>query len=119
MNRVKHHRKRWRMRWPWRWLFPLRIDERFCPECGFPFHEGPMPKELKRFDSHSITALVFPAGGFRRNEYVVKFGRWKAGRGNLYLSEFIPTQDLDDLLKAYAHLEHWLHNSGDTISARR
>lgn len=119
MYRVKHHRKRWRTRWPWKRVFPLRVDERYCRECGFPFHKGPLPKEIAHFDSGSISALVFPAGGFRRNEYVVRFGRWRAGGKQLYLSEFIPTQDLDDLLKSFAQLEHWLQKGRRTAVEQR
>ena len=46
MNRVHYGRKKWRTRWPWKWLFPLRVDDRFCPKCGLPYHNGPVPKEL-------------------------------------------------------------------------
>ena len=111
MNRIRHHRKRWRIRWPWRWLFPLPVDERFCPECRFPFHEGPLPREVAHFDSGSICAVVYPSGGFRRNEYVVKFGRWRTSGRSLYHSEFIPAQDLDDLIRVFSQLEVWLKES--------
>ena len=37
MFRVRNNRKRWRLKWPWRLLFPLKVDERFCRECGMPY----------------------------------------------------------------------------------
>ena len=91
--------KRWRMNWPWRLLFPLKVDERYCRRCGKPFHEGPLPMEVKRYRDDSVEGQVFPAGGFRRREFVIRFGRWKGGSRSSYLSEFIPVDELDSLLR--------------------
>src|SRR3972149_7727255 len=98
MFRVRNNHKRWRMKWPWRWLFPLKVDERFCRECGMPFHEGSLPKELGRYRDQNVEGLLFPAGGFRSGEFVVRFGRWKGGQ-KFYLSEFIPENELESLLE--------------------
>jgi hypothetical protein len=106
-NRIRHNRKRWRTKWPWKWVFPLRIDERFCRECGFPFHEGPLPKPVKSCSSGSVEAVVYPAGGFRRDEYAVQIGRVRSGRGQLYLSELVPVVERDDVYNVLAQLEVW------------
>ena len=98
MFRVRNNRKRWRMKWPWRLFFPLKVDERFCRECGMPYHEGPLPKEVGRYRDDYVEALVFPAGSFRRGEFVVRFGRWKGGGQKFFLSEFIPESELDSLI---------------------
>ncbi len=65
-----------------------------------PYQDGPMPKELHRIQKGNIGGLLLPAGGFRKREYVVKFGRWRASMGKFYLSEFIPEEDIDDLANA-------------------
>jgi len=119
MYRIRQQRKRWRTKWPWKRLFPLRVDERYCRDCGFAFHEGPLPKEVAHFESGSVSALVFPAGGFRRNEYLVRFGRVKSGSRQLYLSEFIPAQERDDLFNVLAKLELWLENPSSSQAATR
>lgn len=98
MYRSRNQQKRWRLKWPWRVLFPLRVDERFCPECRLPFHEGPLPKETRRFDVRNVAVFVLPAGSWRKDDYVIRVGRWKAGGKQFYASEFIPAADLDDLL---------------------
>jgi hypothetical protein len=66
-----------------------------------------------------VSASVYPAGGFRRNEYLVRFGRVRSGSRQLYLSEFIPLQERDDLLHVLAKLELWLENSGNSQAATR
>lgn len=107
MFRIHNNRKRWRTRWPWRWLFPLKIDERFCRECGLPYHEGPLPETVARYRDGQVGAHVFPAGSFRRDEYVVQFGRWKGGFQKQRFSEFIPESELDAVIEvakvAYAN----------------
>lgn len=98
MYRARNNRKRWRTKWPWRLLFPLKIDERFCRECGLPYHEGPLPRPLGQCTIGNVTAHVFPAGGFRQNEYIIRFGRWRPGGKQYYCSEYIPESELHDLL---------------------
>jgi hypothetical protein len=98
MYRSKKYRKRWRLKWPWRALFPLRLDERFCPECRMPFHDGPLPDEIARFHVDNVVAFVFPGGGWRQNEVCIRVGRWRASGKQFYSSEFIPLADIDNLL---------------------
>ena len=99
MYRVRSSKKRWRRKWPWRVLFPLRVDDRYCKECGLPYHEGPVPEPTAHFRSGNIEAQLFPAGSFRRGDQVVRVGRWKTGGHRFFLSEFIPEEDLDELTK--------------------
>ena len=119
MYRVRNNRKRWRTKWPWKVLFPLKIDERFCRECGLPFHEGPLPKPLGQYYVHNVNALVFPAGGFRQGEYVLRFGRWRPGGKQYYCSEYIPESELDDLLAVAQHARDQLSALRNTRSVRK
>ena len=98
MYRIRHGKKRWRTNWPWRWLYPLKLDERFCRKCGLPYHNGPLPKEIQRFDVGNVGALIFPAGGWKKgNRYSIRFGRWKQGSRDFSFSEYIPCDELDEL----------------------
>lgn len=96
--RSRNQRKRWRLKWPWKHLFPLRVDERFCRHCGLPYHEGPLPQEVKRCFVDNVAAIIFPAGSWRKGEFVIRVGRWRAGGKQFYCSEFIPAADIDNLL---------------------
>ena len=78
MWRVRNNMKRWRLRWPWTWLFPLKVDQRYCRECGLPYHEGPLPKEVATYNKGSISAFVYPAGSYGCDRFEVRFGRWRA-----------------------------------------
>lgn len=97
LYRARKQRKRWRLKWPWSVIFPIKIDERFCRECGLPFHEGPIPKTLDSVTVNSVTSLIFPPVGFRKGEYMIRLGKWIGGKHNLYCSEFITPSDLDDM----------------------
>lgn len=100
MHRIRHNRKRWRTKWPWTKWLPLKVDERFCRECGFAFHEGPLPPEVSHVNFGSVSAVLYPSGGFRRGELVVRIGRVRTGGKGLYLSEFIPLDELADVSAA-------------------
>jgi hypothetical protein len=119
MYRSRNQRKRWRLKWPWKVLFPLRVDERFCPECRMPFHEGPLPKEAQRFDVNSVAVFVFPAGGWKSNELTMRVGRWRASGKQLYSSEFIPLADIDDLLAVVQKAKEELSVATPTRGRRR
>jgi hypothetical protein len=100
MYRSRNYRSRWRSSWPWNRLLPPRVDERFCQKCRMPFHDGPMPKELTSFLADNVAVLVFPAGSWRKEEFVIRVGRWRAGGKQFYCSEFIPAADIDSLIAA-------------------
>lgn len=119
MYRSRNQKKRWRRKWPWKVLFPLRVDERFCSECQMPYHEGPLPKEARRFDVRNVAAFVFPSGGFRRNELVIRVGRWRAGGKQFYSSEFVPFDDIDDLLAVLQLAKEELSSTSDHRQRRR
>jgi hypothetical protein len=100
MHRIRHNRKRWRTKWPWSKWLPLKIDERFCRECGFAYHEGPLPAEVTHVTFGSVSAVVYPSGGFRRGDSVVRIGRVRSSGKGLYLSEFVPLEELADVSDA-------------------
>lgn len=119
MYRVRYGRKQWRTRWPWRWLFPLTVDDRFCRTCGLPYHNGPIPREVKQFTAGNVGAVIYPGGNFGRGSLSVKFGRWKSGSRDLYLSEFIAADELDDLLFVAAQARRYIAERSRTRVARR
>lgn len=98
MYRSRNQRKRWRLKWPWKHLFPLRVDERFCNQCGLPYHEGPLPQVVGYCFVDNVVAQFFPAGSWRKGEFVIRVGRWRTGGKQFYCSEFIPAADIDNVL---------------------
>lgn len=116
MNRIKHGQKRWRMKWPWNRLFPLRIDERFCRECGLPYHHGPLPKELAQFTSGNVAVVIYPAGNFgNRHTFAMKVGRWKAFSGTFQFSPYIPEEEFEDLVKVAARIRKFLESRQNVL----
>ncbi len=83
-----------------------------------PYHEGPLPKEADRFDAGNVAVFVFPGGTFRRNEQVIRVGRWRAGGKQFYSSEFVPLSDIDDLLAVLEMAKEQL-TQANTGSSRR
>ncbi len=103
MFRVSYGRPRWRTWWPRTRKHPTSLHPRFCKHCGLEFVDGPMPNPLTVFTHGHVAAIVYPAGSWRKGDCVVRFGRWKAPyKGQLQLSEFVPHEDLDDLLTVAA-----------------
>jgi len=84
-----------------------------------PYHEGPLPQEVKRYGDGNVEGLVFPAGSFRSGEFVVRFGRWKAGSHKFFLSEFIPEYELESLLKVVTQARDEYRASVGDRRARR
>jgi hypothetical protein len=103
MFRVSYGRPRWRFWWPRKRKTPSSLHPRFCNQCGLEFVDGPMPDARKVFTVGNVGAVVYPAGNWRRGDCVLRFGRWKAPfKGKLELSEFVPHDDLDDLIQVAA-----------------
>ena len=120
MYRIRHGKKRWRTKWPWRRLFPLRIDERFCSQCGLPYHNGPLPKEVKRFSHGNVGAFVFPAGSWGQSmKYVIRVGRWKASGREFSFSEYIPSEDMRDLVAVLRDAHAFLNPPAARGSSRK
>ena len=119
MYRVRYGRKKWRTRWPWTRLFPLRVDDRFCPKCGLPYHNGPLPKEVTQFTEGNVGACIYPSGTFRRRSFAVKFGRWRSGSRELYLSDFIDAEELDDLFEVAALARDFVTGRESARAVRR
>lgn len=120
MYRIRHGRKRWRTAWPWSWLYPLTVDERFCRKCGLPFHNGPLPREVKRFNVENVGALIFPAGSWGRgSQFAIRFGRWKQASRDFCFSEYIPSDELDNLIEVVDRVREFIDERTRTRSARR
>ncbi len=109
MYRVRNGGKAWRKRWPWSRMFPLRkVDERFCRECRLPYHNGPLPKEVKQFTSGNVSALIYPAGNWGHAAFCVKFGRWKSRADDPYLSPYLALEDIRDLAKVATQAHRYM-----------
>ena len=119
MYRVRRKGKPWRTRWPLKKWWPQKVDERFCRECDLPYVNGPLPKEILQFHSNDVSALLFPAGSWRRGQFVVKIGRWKPGSGRIYLSEFVPSEELDDVANAVAQAREYVDDQAQSARPRR
>jgi len=78
-----------------------------------------MPKVIDRFQVGSIGAEVFPAGTFRQKDIVVHFGRWKASSGKFFLSEFVPIDEVADLLAVVQQVQEALIKPHKTRAARQ
>jgi hypothetical protein len=106
MYRIRRNNQVWRQRWPWKHLYPPVVNDRFCRGCGLPFQDGPLPREVRQYQAGNTGAIVYPAGGFgRRPGFVVRCGRWKASGSKFFLSEFIPLEELADLLAILQKLQ--------------
>jgi hypothetical protein len=120
MYRVRRGRKEWRTRWPWRWLFPLRLDQRYCKHCGQPYHEGPHPDPVQGYRHGNVGAQIFPGGGYRSSSpYAIRFGRWKQVTRGFFLSEYVPSDELDDLKKVFLDVVGHFEAQQKTKAARR
>ena len=84
-----------------------------------PFHDGPMPEEVARYHVDNVVALVFPGGGFRKNEVCICVGRWRASGKQFYSSEFIPLADIDNLLAVIERAKEGIHAVQLTRAQRR
>jgi len=56
-----------------------------------------MPEPEFIAEKGSIALCVYPAGSFRPKDKVLRLCRWKAGANRLFLSEFIPMEEFDDV----------------------
>jgi hypothetical protein len=75
------------------------------------FVDDPMPNPATVITVGHVGAVVYPAGNWRRGECLVRFGRWKAPfKGKLELSEFVPQDDLDDLIQVAALAREFTRN---------
>jgi hypothetical protein len=108
MYRVKNRRNVWRTRWPWKKFFPPKVDERFCEKCGLIYQYGPMPKPVREFMAGNVTALVFPAGSWRKRELTITFGRWKAPTRQFYLSHYFTHDELRELMAVAVQTDRYL-----------
>lgn len=84
-----------------------------------PYQDGPMPKEVDRVDRGSVGGLLFPSGGYRKREYVARFGRWRTGKGSFYLSEYVPEEDLADLSEAVQEMRSRITTTRSRMMSKR
>jgi hypothetical protein len=119
MYRVRRNVRPWRTRWPLKKWWPKKMDERFCRECNLPYINGPLPKEIRQFYAGNVAAILFPAGDWRRERFVVRTGRWRPGSGKFYLSEFVPDDELDDLEVVIAQVREYLDELAQSKPTRR
>ena len=80
-------------------MFPPTVDERYCRKCHQPHQSGPHPDEEAQFIHGNSSALVYPAGSWKRKNAVVKFGRWKSHGRDFFLSQYFSEDEVEDLIK--------------------
>ena len=119
MYRVRRKGKPWRTRWPFKKWWPQKVDERFCRECNQPYINGPHPKEVCQFFTNNVAAVLFPAGDWKRERFVVRLGRWKPGSGRFYLSEYVPADELEDVETVIAQVRAYLDALTQQAQPRR
>ena len=93
------NRQNWKTRWPWRLMFPPKVKESLCRRCGLPFQDGPQPNPIRQFEDDCVAAIVYPAASFWSKKVTVCFGRWTRSSGQPRLSEYIPLEEVDSVLK--------------------
>ncbi len=108
MYRVNHARKRWRKKWPMRKWFPPVLDERHCKKCRLPFQNGPQPRVLQQFASGNVGGFLYPAGGWKRNQFALQVGRWKTIGKEFQLSGYISEDDLRDVAEVAAQAHRFI-----------
>ncbi len=64
-------------------------------------------------------ARVYPAGSWSRTSLVVKFGRWRAGSRQLYLSDYVPAEELSDLKQLVEKVQASLTQAAKETKRRR
>lgn len=79
-----------------------------------------MPREVRQYQVGNTGVIVYPAGGFgRRPGFVVRCGRWKASGSKFFLSEFVPLEELADLLAVLQKLQSEMVEPASPKLARR
>jgi hypothetical protein len=119
MYRVRRKGKPWRTRWPFKKWWPQKVDERFCRECNQPYINGPHPKEVCQFFTNNVAAVLYPAGDWKRERFVVRLGRWKPGSGRFYLSEYVPADELEDAETVIAQVREYIDEFAHSTQPRR
>ncbi len=119
MYRVRRNGTPWHMRWPWRLFWPQKVNEKYCSACNMPFIEGPLPKPNAEFGSGNVAALLYPGGDWQRKRYAITIGRWQKGRGEHFLSEFIPSDELRDTEAVIVQVREYLDELAHGGPARR
>jgi hypothetical protein len=83
------------------------------------YNDGPLPEEVASYRAGSVSVQVFPGGGSRRNDFVVRVGRWRSSWGKPFLSDYIPEGELEDLTSAALQaLEDYRARTGNRRARR-
>ena len=65
-------------------------------------------------------ALIYPGGGFRSGSpFAIRFGRWKQVSKGFFFSEYMPSDELDDLKQVVADVVAYFDEPSVTRKARR
>lgn len=78
-------------------LFPKKIDERICSECGRPTLDHPDQVPARRFSRGNTEAFLYKYKTRSRNEYKLRVGVWHPGLHSSQLAQLFSEEDLVDL----------------------
>ena len=78
-------------------LFPKRMDERICSECGKPTLDHPDQVPARRFSKGNTEAFLYKYKTRSRVEYKLRVGVWHPGLHSSQLAQLFSEEDLVDL----------------------
>lgn len=82
------------------WLFPERIRESKCNECGRPYLEHPEREPKYRIVQGQVEVLLYEDKFGMGTEYKMRVGVWYAGRHGFHLGQLYSSEHMHDLQRA-------------------
>lgn len=101
-KRVFSVKKTRRFEWPWNRWKPKRVDESLCSQCGLPHFRGSKPELAAERSENNVIAHIYR--GRWPDGFAVKFSRWRVKSHRGYYSDFIPVNEMKDMLQAIKHV---------------
>ena len=78
-------------------LFPTRLRETRCDECGRPFLEYPERNPTRRFEHGKVDLLMYHDKSAFKESIKLRVGVWKSSDDNFYFGQLFGREDLISL----------------------